>query len=275
MLFADLALAVRIEAVAARVCRECTLALARLRPDSGATTIDVAGGIACFAGIGSPMTQAMGLGLDGPVSAADLDRLEALYFDRGSPVQVVTCPLADPSLAALLGSRGYRPVEFENILYLPLDPSAPSPSPPPGITARPIFPSEADAWADAISEGFAGMPGVPPELREIALMILGTTGATHFLALADGTPAGGGTLFADAAVAFLAGSATRPAHRNRGIQTAMLHARLAQARRHDCDLAVMGSLPGSGSQRNVERLGFRVAYTRVAFLKDSAEVATS
>jgi GNAT superfamily N-acetyltransferase len=268
MLFADLALAVRIEAVAARVCRECTLALARLRPDSGATTIDVAGGIACFAGVGSPMTQAMGLGLDGPVSVDDIGRLEAFYNDRGSPVQVVTCPLADPSLAAVLGSRGYRPVEFENILYLALDPADPSPLPPPGIRARPISPDESDAWADALSEGFAGTVGAPPELREIALMILGATGATHFLALADGTPAGGGTLFADASVAFLAGSATRPSHRNRGIHTALLHARLAHARHHGCDLAVMGALPGSGSQRNVERLGFRVAYTRVAFLRD-------
>ena len=32
---------------------------------------------------------------------------------------------------------------------------------------------------------------------------------------------------------------------------------------HGCDLALMGAQPGSGSQRNAERHGFRIAYTRV------------
>jgi hypothetical protein len=30
----------------------------------------------------------------------------------------------------------------------------------------------------------------------------------------------------------------------------------------------MGALPGSGSQRNAERHGFRIAYTRIKFLKE-------
>ena len=31
---------------------------------------------------------------------------------------------------------------------------------------------------------------------------------------------------------------------------------------HGCDLATMGAEPGSASQRNAERSGFRIAYTR-------------
>jgi len=30
-----------------------------------------------------------------------------------------------------------------------------------------------------------------------------------------------------------------------------------------CDIAMMGALPGSASQRNGERQGFRIAYTRI------------
>jgi hypothetical protein len=30
-----------------------------------------------------------------------------------------------------------------------------------------------------------------------------------------------------------------------------------------CDLAMMCALPGSGSQRNAERQGFRIAYMRI------------
>ena len=98
-----------------------------------------------------------------------------------------------------------------------------------------MAPGEADAWADVISEGFAGTSDVPPSVREIALMILGSAGATHSLARINGTPAGGATLFADDGLAFLAGSATSPAYRNQGVHTALLQARLAEARRCRCD----------------------------------------
>jgi len=30
-----------------------------------------------------------------------------------------------------------------------------------------------------------------------------------------------------------------------------------------CDIAMMRALPGSASQRNAERQGFRIAYTRI------------
>jgi GNAT superfamily N-acetyltransferase len=63
-------------------------------------------------------------------------------------------------------------------------------------------------------------------------------------------------------VAILAGASTVPEFRCRGLQAALLHARLEHAARAGCDLAMMAALPGSGSQRNAERRGFRIAYTR-------------
>jgi hypothetical protein len=43
---------------------------------------------------------------------------------------------------------------------------------------------------------------------------------------------------------------------------AFVEARLRFAAERGCDLAMMGALPGSASQRNAERQGFRIAYTR-------------
>jgi GNAT superfamily N-acetyltransferase len=268
MVFADKSLARRYESAAAGMAVECAEALRTLRVDSGATAVAIAGGIACFAGVGSPLTQAQGLGFDGPVSEEDLDRLEAFYFDLGSPAQVIVCPLADFSLAAALGARGYRPTEFENVFYLPLDSDTSAPEAHAAIEARPVVAAEADTWADVVSEGFAGTPDISPDLRELARVIYGVTTATPYLALDSGVPAGGGTLCAAEGAALLAGSSVLPRYRNRGIHSALLRARLDQARRLGCDIAFMGALPGSGSQRNVERLGFRVAYTRVAFVRD-------
>jgi len=59
-------------------------------------------------------------------------------------------------------------------------------------------------------------------------------------------------------VASFGGAGTLPEFRNRGVQKALLLARLAKAAEHGCDLAMVATMPGSGSQRNVERQGFRV-----------------
>ena len=64
-------------------------------------------------------------------------------------------------------------------------------------------------------------------------------------------------------VAFLAGASTIPEGRRHGAQLALLHQRLRDGADAGCDIAMMGALPGSASQRNAERHGFRIAYTRV------------
>ncbi len=38
-----------------------------------------------------------------------------------------------------------------------------------------------------------------------------------------------------------------------------------------CDLAMMGALPGSDSQRNAERHGFHIAYTRIKWRRTQPE----
>ena len=64
-------------------------------------------------------------------------------------------------------------------------------------------------------------------------------------------------------VAHLAGASTMPDGRKRGAQLALLGHRLRYAAAHGCDVALMAALPGSSSQRNAERNGFRIAYTRI------------
>jgi GNAT superfamily N-acetyltransferase len=63
-------------------------------------------------------------------------------------------------------------------------------------------------------------------------------------------------------VALFGGAATTPELRRRGLQSALLQARMRYAFDHGCDLAAMAAEAGSGSKRNAERKGFRIAYTR-------------
>jgi GNAT superfamily N-acetyltransferase len=63
------------------------------------------------------------------------------------------------------------------------------------------------------------------------------------------------------------GASTLPEFRNRGLQSALLQARLNLACEAGCDLAVIVTRPGSVSQRNAERAGFRLAYTKAILMR--------
>lgn len=58
------------------------------------------------------------------------------------------------------------------------------------------------------------------------------------------------------------GTGVLPAHRGKGLQAALIRARLQLAIEHGCELAATSTHPGTDSQRKVERAGFRVAYPK-------------
>jgi hypothetical protein len=92
-------------------------------------------------------------------------------------------------------------------------------------------------------------------------------GLPLFLAELDGMPIAAGALGLCDDVARLAGASTIPEGRKRGAQFALPDHRLRYAAAHGCDVALMAALPGSGSQRNAERNGFRIAYTRIKWTR--------
>jgi GNAT superfamily N-acetyltransferase len=92
-------------------------------------------------------------------------------------------------------------------------------------------------------------------------------GVVRYVALRDGVIAGGASYRIAEGVAQLTGAATVPTHRRRGVQTALLSARLADAAAAGCDLAVITTQPGSKSQQNAQRRGFDLLYTRAVLMK--------
>lgn len=128
---------------------------------------------------------------------------------------------------------------------------------------RVIGPEEALLWTDVSAKGWAHDH---PEFVNFMLQV-GTINAACqqnvcFLAEFDGTRGAAGLLSIQDGVALFGGSATIPELRRRGLQAALLQERMRYAHNHGCDLAMMASVPGSDSQRNAERKGFRIAYTR-------------
>ncbi len=267
-LLADLALARRLERTEARVSVMCAEALARLRPESGAAFEEVAGGYSVFTGVNSPLTQAIGLGLNGAVSEAEMEQLENFFRSRGDAVRVETCPLADLSLVGLFGRRAYRVTEYSNVLVQALERGETWPAEAPGLAVEPVGSADAERWARTVAQGFAEHFPVTPELLEVLVLFCHNPAAKCYLARVDGEPAGAAALSILDGIAGIYGASTVPAFRNRGVQTSLLCVRLSRAAAEGCELAMTVTQPGSRSQRNVERLGFRVVYTRSKFARE-------
>jgi len=270
MLSADLSLARRLETTDALAGVEFARAWARQNDFTGDVFLPVGGGHAGFGGVDSPLTQAFGLGLNGPVTEADMAAMEEFYRAHNAPVNIETCPLADPSLLKLLNERGYRPIEYSNVFVRELSDADSRlwPDPESKVHVRKPAEKEAESYSLLVIKCFFETAEVPPGLVDVFLSCFYAVGAFFFMAEVDGVPAGGGMMSIHQGVASLGGAGTLPEFRNRGVQRALLLARIAQAARKGCDLAMVATAPGSGSQRNVERLGFRLVYTRTKFLRE-------
>src|SRR5580765_246612 len=154
----NLELARRIELAEAQAAVGGAETMRRLRPDCVAAVEPIAGGFAIYCGANSPTTQAVGMGLDGPVSEEEFDRLENFYRSRGEPVRVETCPLADASLIGHFGKHGYRVTEFSNVMALPLDGRQGlqnQSEPPSGLVIEQVDHGQIDLWTLTVSQGFA------------------------------------------------------------------------------------------------------------------------
>jgi hypothetical protein len=258
--FADIELARRLERTEARSNANFIEARMQAFPDVGAQWIEVAGAYAMFDGAGSPVTQTFGLGMFQPITSEDLDRLENFFQSKGAEVFHEVCPLADQSVFTLFNERGYRPIEFSNVLYRPITPDLRLHGPS-GIEVRLIEKDDTELWAQIAFEGWSEFTEIADYLRDLGRVTVRSK-SLSFLAELEGKPIATGALTIADDVALLAGASTIPTARRLGAQLALLEGRLRYAASRGCTIAMMGAAPGSGSQRNAERHGFRIAYTR-------------
>jgi len=254
MIHADLALARRIERAEAENARGCTAA----HPQ--AAGMAAAGGIAVFAGADSPLSRAVGMGLSGPVPEEELRSVEEFFRARSARPVIDLCPLVDPSLTELLLVRGYGVTEFDNVMVRRLAGIEMALTP----RVRRGLADEVDLWSHTVGAGFFEHSELTTGEMDVGRAICAMPGAMWYLAsLESGELAGGAAVAIHAGLATLFADSTIPAYRRRGIHRELISARLNEALAQGCDLATASAMPGSASQRNYERLGFEVAYTRL------------
>ena len=277
-MFADAALAARIDRTEARLCARLVMA-SPVHATGGPFVLPLDGGLALFAGPRSPMNKVIGFGFDGALDLQELATIEERWAERGEPVRIELSNLADPTVVARLSERGYRLHGFENVLACPVAGASQRAAPAPEIAIEIVGDDSFEEWFTIAIDSFANMDGsgsaadpVLPreELDRLFREAMGpqsVEGLTRYIARLDGEPAGEAALHIDEGLALLSGSGTLPHLRGRGVQKALVARRLDDARRAGCDLAVVVTAPGTRSQDNVMRRGFELLYTRAVLLR--------
>src|ERR1700736_3289350 len=185
MQFVDKAFARRLESVEEMPQVLYARTFRKVRPEIGAVEEKMCGGHMIFAGLGSPIGRATGMGLDRPFTAEDLNRVEQFYRAHNAPSQVDLCPLHEPAVFELFKERGYAIAELNNVLYRKLEADENFPPAPGGYEIRRSRLEEADA-AGAIVESAFFPDGAREAFRGLMAPFYQMDGALPVVASIDG-----------------------------------------------------------------------------------------
>jgi GNAT superfamily N-acetyltransferase len=269
MKFVDATLARRLEASEDEAQLAIAAVLQLSQPEVGAEVFTIADGHAVFAGKDSPVGRTIGFGFAAPVLPADLDAIEAFYASKGAPAQIDVTPLQHESLTTLLHERGYSMSELNNVMAREIRPNERWEEEAKDIEFRACSPDQAELWTNTMLRGFFPDGDIPPGWDKLLMPMAQLSHGMPTIAWADGEPvaAFGGLICREWKLLMLGGTSTLPEYRGRGIQTAAIGHRLAIGFREGCDLAVVVTRGGTTSQRNAERMGFTLAYSKATLVQ--------
>jgi ribosomal protein S18 acetylase RimI-like enzyme len=234
----------------------CIQSAQRRFPQLHPATAEIGGGVAAYAGVNSPFSEAIGIGLWERAGRAEAEALTAFYRERGAQPRVRVSPYADEHFVRSLVALGYVPVEYENPLVVELAAIAPR------RDERVEEMRDAQEWSRATGSAF--MDGKPCDDSNliVGLMVCTPPQTTALEIRIDGVIAASGAMDVQDEIAGFFGAATAPAFRRRGLQSALIRDRSARALERGARFARVTTLPGCLSEQNYRRMGFAPLYTR-------------
>jgi GNAT superfamily N-acetyltransferase len=168
------------------------------------------------------------------------------------------CPLADAGLIAMVFERGYRVIEFNNLMVRPVGPADAA-----GLrdVVRAVTAEDYGLWCETVIRAFSAPAEPTPQMIAMAdsMPFMGEA----FFGDCEGRHAATAAMRLHDGVAALYGDATLEFARGRGLQQALILHRVALAAERGADWAMACVVPGTSSHRNYERCGFRLFYMRV------------
>lgn len=210
--------------------------------------------------------RVMGWGLDAPATEDQLHAIVGRYRAAGVPrffIQV--SPAAVP--AALFGwleARGFRHHNSWAKLFRGVEA-------PPEVATDLRIEEVGPAWAGVISAMAATAFDWPPLSQALLARLMQQSGWRRYLAFDGEAPVAAAGLYVTGAHGYLGPAVTLPSHRGRGAQSALIARRIHDAAADGCTLLVTETAEDrpehpAPSFRNMQRLGFQLAYLRPNYL---------
>ncbi len=235
-------------------CRACVTAARDVAPQLNAAALEIAGGIAGFAGEGSPLSEACGLGVFDGVTPDDVTRVTQFYAEHRSVARVLVSPLCSFSLTDELARAGYRPVEYQNVFLREIAPDDVR-------DERIAVAEDHHAWGRASASGFLGREADRHEAL-VGTIIARAASMIPLEARVDGAVVATAAMDVRGEIAGLHGVSTLSFARRRGWQGIFIRDRAARARELGARYVYGVADVGGASERNFRRAGFDVLYTR-------------
>ncbi len=248
-------------------------ACSQIFPDYRSFTVPVGHGVAAITlpSFTRKLNRVVGLGMGGTVTDQDFSVMEDLFTKNGVNTEISLCPMADSSVPQLLTSRGYTVESFINSYVRELTTKDLREVKIDGIGISRIQNKDAQSFVSWSVDGYKDGGRAEALLETLARVAVLREDTSLYIATVDGKVAGSGAMAlietSQGGVAHLYIDSTLPEFRGRGVQAALLKARLADAKKAGYDLASVQARPGNGSCRNIERAGFSLAYTKTWCLK--------
>jgi GNAT superfamily N-acetyltransferase len=217
--------------------------------------------------------RVVGLGLTAPATDGDLDAIEAFFAGHGQHFYVSLSPLAMPSdLRGRLERRGFT----DGYAWMKF--TRGSEPPPPADTALRVEAVDAGGGTDfgeVVAAGYELEPFTADWLAELP-----RTSWRCYVAYDGIEPAGAAALYTHGRAGYLCFAATKPEHRRKGAQSALLAARIREAAEAGCTALFTETgeripMKPSNSYRNILRFGFSEAYLRPNYLSPEPTAARS
>lgn len=187
-----------------------------------------------------------------------LPQILASYSQTQQPCWVPVPPYVPIAVTDALINVGFRIERYAASLI-----ATPVPEPRDhSVDVREIGREERDEFLDTINLGFDQNAQMLAGLRRNQSFWCDVPEWQLFLARIGGAPAGAAVLSIHGDIGYLAAASTLPEYRGRGVQSALIAARLACARIRRCTIVSVGTDWGSQSQRNLQRAGLTIAHVK-------------
>ncbi len=198
-----------------------------------------------------------------------LPRILEFYAETQQPCWVAVPPYIPVAVTDALLAAGFRIERYASSLAAQgvLEPVTNTED------VRAIDREELDVFLDTINLGFGQNAALLADLRRNQSFWCDVPNWHLFLACVDGAPAGAAVLSIHGDVGYLAAASVLPGYRGRGLQTALIAARIRCAVSQHCTVVSSGAEWASQSQRNLQRAGLAIAHVKTIWTNRAASAA--